>query len=318
MKSEVNEPTTYLDTLRAARERPAVLKMRLASLKSSHPDALVFALEGPADVSVYSHWIQRLNPQIQYEPFPCNGKWQVLQFREMLRRDLGGLAKKVYFFIDRDFDDYRTYGPDPNTFMTDQYSVENYVVTREVLEELLKDEFQCHAAPCVRSRLLDEFDARLTEFLNATRSLNFRLFIARRKNFALTKTIPQRVNAIANVTLESVKPTTTPIDDIIAFQGAIDDDEQASLTQEFNSFDPQTRYRGKFAYLFFLKWLEQLATERRSERSERFSAIARTHSVNMAAITLGLLASRSAIPDGLNDFLGSIDKVDSQSAHTVI
>ncbi|WP_456744867.1 DUF4435 domain-containing protein [Bradyrhizobium sp. USDA 4354] len=48
----------------------------------------------------------------------------------------------MYFFVDRDFDDFRGFQSDPaTTFCTDQYSIENYLVTREVLEELLKDDF---------------------------------------------------------------------------------------------------------------------------------------------------------------------------------
>jgi hypothetical protein len=107
---------------------------------------------------------------VVYEPFPCGGKRQVLEFREMLRRDLGNLASRVYFFIDRDFDEYRGFQPDPaTTFATDQYSIENYLVTRQVLEELLKDEFHCHAEPEVRSACLDVFDERLSQFLAATK-----------------------------------------------------------------------------------------------------------------------------------------------------
>jgi hypothetical protein len=88
----------------------------------------------------------------------------------MLRRDLGNLASRVYFFIDRDFDEYRGFQPDPaTTFATDQYSIENYLVTRQVLEELLKDEFHCHAEPEVRSACLDVFDERLSQFLAATK-----------------------------------------------------------------------------------------------------------------------------------------------------
>ncbi|OKO75534.1 DUF4435 domain-containing protein [Bradyrhizobium sp. AS23.2] len=95
----------YIAKLKDARKSPAVLKTKLAILRSKLPNCLVFAFEGDADKAVYFQWVRRIRPDLSYEPFPCDGKKQVFLFREMLRRDLTGLASRVHFFIDRDFDD---------------------------------------------------------------------------------------------------------------------------------------------------------------------------------------------------------------------
>jgi hypothetical protein len=42
------------------------------------------------------------------------------------------------FFVDRDFDDLQGRLPDNTVYMTETYSIENCIVCREVLEDILK------------------------------------------------------------------------------------------------------------------------------------------------------------------------------------
>ncbi|MET4297029.1 hypothetical protein ABIB06_007829 [Bradyrhizobium sp. LB8.2] len=297
----------YVNRLRAARERPAVLKVKLASVRSSNPDCLVFAFEGDVDKGAYFQWVKRLRTDLVYEPFPCGGKRQVLEFREMLKRDLGDLAARVYFFVDRDFDDFRGFDADPATaFATDQYSIENYLVTREVLEELLKDEFHCHAEPDIRNKCLDVFDRRLAEFLGATEAINFRLFIARKSGFTPKKHLPTRINGIAQVALDAVNPIAIGPENIVIFEEQVGAEQFKSLKEEFATLNPQKRYRGKFSLLFFMKWLELLAADRAAQTSTHFSKLKGPKGVNSGGITVGALASKSEAPIGLKEFLHTV------------
>lgn len=297
----------YVNKLRAARERPAVLKVKLASVRSSNPGCLIFAFEGDADKGAYFQWVKRLRTDVVYEPFPCGGKRQVLEFREMLKRDLGDLAARVYFFVDRDFDNFRDFDADPaTTFATDQYSIENYLVTREVLEELLKDEFHCHAEPDVRSKCLDVFDKRLAEFLAATEAINFRLFIARKSGFTLKKHLPTRINGIAQVALDAVRPIAIGSEKIVLFDEQVSVEQFQALKGEFATLNPQKHYRGKFKLLFFMKWLELLAADRATQQSIYFSKMKSPKGVNSGGITIGALASKSEAPIGLREFLHTV------------
>ena len=296
----------YLAKLRAARHRPAVLKVKLAAVRSTNPNCLVFAFEGELDKGAYYQWVRRFRSELTYEPFPCGGKRYVLEFREMLKRDLGDLGTRVYFFVDRDFDEFRGYDPDPaTTFATDQYSIENYLVTREVLEELLKDEFHCHAEPAVRNACLSIFDQRLSEFLAATQAINLRLFIARKRGVELKKNLPTRINNIAEVTLALVKPNSVGPEHIVVFDEQVSIDQFNVLKTEFDSLVPQKRYRGKFSLLFFMKWLELLAADRGAENSTHFHQLGKK-GVNSGGITIGMLASKSDAPTGLREFLHTV------------
>ncbi len=297
----------YVTRLRAARERPAVLKVKLASVRSSNPSCLIFAFEGDADKGAYFQWIKRLHADLVYEPFPCGGKRQVLEFREMLKRDLGGLAARVYFFIDRDFDDFRDFDSDPTTtFATDQYSIENYLVTRKVLEELLKDEFHCHAEPVVRNTCLEVFDKVLAEFFVAAEAVNFRLFIARKSGFTLKKNLPSRINSVAQIALNAVTPIAIGPEKIVVFDEQVSVERFISLKEEFAKLNPQKHYRGKFHLLFFQKWLELLAADRAAQKSIHFDKLKSPKGVNSGGITISALASKSETPIGLKEFLDTV------------
>lgn len=296
----------YIERMKASRGSSAVMKTKLIALRSALPDCIVFAFEGDDDKPVYFQWTKQIRPDLAYEPFVCNGKKQVFVFREMLARDLGGLAKHVYFFIDRDFDDYAGNEPSAETFMTDRYSTENYLVSRTVFEELLKDEFHCHAEPSLREVILNSFEQYLDDFLSTTRDLNRRLFIARRLKIELRKQLPTRVSDIALVTLKGVTPGRLAAQEVVVLSAEPDQADTDRLSAEFDNLDPRERYRGKFSLLFFMKWLELLGEERNDKESDIFKGLNKPRPVQVRGITLGMLASKSEYPTGLRQFIGAI------------
>lgn len=297
---------SYLDKMRTARNGTAVLKIKLANLKSALPRCNVFAFEGIDDKVVYFHWVKRITPKLQYEPFPCYGKDQVLKLKEMLKRDLGNISENVYFFIDRDFDDLRGELADANTFMSDNYSVENYLVSSDILEELLKNEFHCHGDVTVRASILDMFERMYSDFLLHTQEINLRLFLCRRLRIKLKAPLPDKINKIACILPASISPSTFASAEVVQAEREPNADECASLSEEFAGFDGSQRYRGKFALLFFLKWLENLATDRNSSAPIIFPEPLRGYKVRFQNIGLDSLASKSDTPPGLHCFLRSL------------
>jgi hypothetical protein len=222
-------------------------------------------------------------------------------------RVTGNLGSRVYFFIDRDFDDLAGRDADDGTtFMIDRYSVENYLVSADVLEELLKDEFHCHAEPRVREEIIRVFESRFNEFLAATKEINLRLFIARQLKLELKKNIPEGVNHLAVVELTRVTPVQAAADSIIVYDEKPEPADLDRLTRAFEAFNPADRYRGKFCHVFFMKWLDLLSEDRRQDRSRHFYALARPRMVRMQSISLGMLASKSQLPHGLSEFIATV------------
>jgi len=303
--AEAANQDTHIEEIRTARKSPAVLKTQLISLRGQLPNCIVFAFEGDNDKPVYYQWVKQIRADLCYEPFVCGGKKQVFEFREMLARDLGGLSNRVYFFIDRDFDDLRGYDDSPVMFMTDRYSVENYLVTARVFDELLKDEFHCHAEPRLRKEIIERFEKRLEEFFTATKDINRRLFIARRLKLQLLKKLPDGINRLAIVDLSCVSAAKIQPQELVVLAQEPDHKDAERLSAEFEKLVPIERYRGN--HLFFMKWLELLCADRKKQDSKLFSRLEQSRVVSFQGMTPGMLASKSDYPIGLREFIASVE-----------
>lgn len=296
----------FLAALKNSRKSPAVLKIRLANLRSVFPDALVFAFEGDDDKTIYAQWIKRCQPDLSYEPFPCRGKKQVLMLKKLLDRDLGGLNRNMFYFVDRDFDGYAGFSEHPTIFMTDRFSVENYLVDRNVLSDLLKNEFHCDAAPKACMNVLSLFESQYDKFLLTTAGLNRKIHLGVQTKVGFLSHFPDSVGAIVDLTLLDVKPNSTPAEDLIVLQTIPESVKATEANRRFDTMEPRKHYRGKFALLFFIKWLELVAQERKNDAENVFPDADRSRSPRTGEITLSNLASRAPLPFGFREFLSEI------------
>jgi hypothetical protein len=251
----------FVERLKSARTTSAVLKLKLITLKSGFPDALVFAFEGDDDKIVYGQWIRRIRPELQYEPFPCGGKEGVRGLKNAVTRDLSGLGTGVFFFVDRDFDDLLGFLDTTNVFMTETYSVENCLVTDEVLDGLLRDEFPCHARPELRGSITEIFKKDYDQFLVVTADLNRRIFYARRIPIEIVKRLPDSLRHFAVINIGNIGKSSTPTGEAVVLAREPTDDEAKNLNQHFSTLSPRFRFRGKFALRFLKVWLGKLADE---------------------------------------------------------
>lgn len=190
--------------------------------------------------------------------------------------------------------------------MTDQYSIENYLVTDSVLDKTLQNEFDCHGLPDVRNSVCEQFKRSYADFLQVTSEINRRLFFARRHEIELQKPITTKITPLATVSLKSVTSGNIPVEDIIKLSEPWDEKKTVELNSEFDQLSRAERYRGKFAFLFFVSWLNALADDRRSDASIFFKNMSRDCKIPIQTFTAELMASRSALPNGLRDFLNAM------------
>ena len=292
----------YLDRMKKSKTAPSVLKIQFINLRAELPEGLIFAFEGDDDKKVYSYWIRQCTTDLVYEPFPCKGKFFVLQLRNILERDLSGLAKDVYFFVDRDFDELQGNSPSERIFMTDHYSIENYLVCEQVVEEVLKNEIHCHAEPAIRRQLLGLFTKVYEEFLDVTKEHNFHLFVACKVGIEATPT--GSAVRLAKIEVDSVTACDFPVQDALQAARTPTEQELREYRPSFDSVQPcASRYRGKFAYSFMMKWIQRVCYERNAEASAYFSGIMNSSEAKAAPPTLDSLAAKSRPPSGLREFL---------------
>jgi hypothetical protein len=147
--NEIGDP--YVQYFLSNRDSAARQKIKLAEFRAKYPEGLIFSVEGVDDKQVYFHWIRSIAPDLQYETHICDTKDDALKLLDALRRDQTGLAKDVYFLLDNDFDGLKGRESGPEVFVTRAYSIENYLVCSNVLDDVLKVELHCHGEPQCRA-----------------------------------------------------------------------------------------------------------------------------------------------------------------------
>lgn len=286
----------------ASRRSTAVLKLELLRLRSEVPIRPIFAFEGDGDKAVYHQWVRVIEPGLRYEAFTCGGKRYVLELKGVVDRDLGELSRNLYFFIDHDFDGLRGYSPSPAIFVTDAYSIENYLVEEVILESILDCEFHCNGYPLVRAQICEAFLRLYDKFLVVSKDLNRRIFWARMSGTEIVGGIPDKISSYIKVSLDDVCLTGKHLQEFIIMATEPTEGELAAIDAQFDRVVSRSGYRGKFAMCFFLTWLELLAGERRTPVKGTFSPL-KSKKVRIHEICMSLFASRSAPPDKLSEFI---------------
>lgn len=304
----------FLDRLKKSRDVNAVQKVEFASFASAIPDdTLIFSFEGPDDRVIYYSWIGKISPSLKYESYQCNGKRQVLQLFDILSKDQTGLGKRVYYFVDHDFDGLQGRTTSDRIFITDCYSVESYLLCELLLESLLNVTFHCNGLIDLRKDIAEKFLQLYDQFLNVTREVNFRMFLARIYKIDI-EDMPVSLHVMVKINLESVEPLQTPAQEIIVLRREPSQEERNSAIPLFNSLDPRKHYRGKYSLLFFSRWLGLLRNDRMSTNSKMFANAPMPANTIHGDFSFQYLAEKARAPNDLEPFL---EKILSSSKKTI-
>ena len=306
------ENGALLERMRRSRGRGAELKLQLMNPRTQHPGRVVFVFEGDDDRGVYYSWTRYVDATFRFEPFTCKGKGAVLRLKASVDRDVADLAVGVFFFIDRDFDDSRGVALDRSIYMTETYSIENSLVCREVVDEVLKIELNCHAVPHLRERVCDQFESLYDQFVAATSDVNSLLFAVRKLGIELEDDVPSSIGRIVSITHDSVARLPLSAAEFLRPVRNALEHERAALEQEFSGLDGRIRYRGKFAIAFLLRWLEALGRERREQNTELFRGLDAESRTRADRLNSVALAPRANPPRSFIEFLR--DNVLAQAA----
>lgn len=297
------ENNKYLSSMIRAMESDSVVKQEFGIFLTGLVSCdRVFAFEGPDDKTVYYHWVQKLRNDFTYEPYVCKNKHKALQLYDVINKDKTGFATSTYVFIDRDFDGLRGRAPGRALFMPDNYSVENYIVCEQVLQDLLKNDFHC-ADERIRGHAIKRFGEIYQHFLHLTSGMNYRIFSARRFKIRQIDDLPTKIGQIADIHLDRCEPGRLAASEAVKLHRELDDMEKATATEEFALLDQRKNFRGKFALLFFVKWLGLLRADRLSEASVLFAGLPKPEYAIRGDFSLASLAPLAPSPPNLGPFL---------------
>lgn len=291
---------THFENTVSAKRSPAVLRMDILQILSKYPDKKVLVFEGIEDVGVYSVWIPRFKAGNWYWPLPGRGKKQLVGLLNQLKLEDSDLLRQVRFFVDHDYDGVSDDSRCDQLFVTDQYSIENYLCNKQMVELILCNELRCASEIISHERVLEAFDNFFKSLLNelAEAMAIYRAGVLSGAN-AIRK--PDKLHDNLHVEFESVR-VISAWNQIILFDVELRQ-EIVSESLDYIMRNGANVYRGKWLFLAFRKWLGMLYADRRSDRPVLFSTNRNDLGSDLNTIDIQTLAARSATPNGLDVFI---------------
>lgn len=231
----------------------------------------------------------------------CGGKAQVRNLKNSIAKDRAGAGHQLCFVVDRDFNDLMGFDCNDAVFMMDRYSIENYLVCGIVLEKTLSVAFPCNGLPNVRNSICELFGEDYRRFLMASKELNFRIFAARQLGIDIDHLMPTSITDFVSVKIGQTQALEHDPESLLPFDWPVGPGEVEQLRLKFEALDPAHRYRGKFAFKFFHKWIGELCSEYRKSVLGLFGLQADDDSrIIHTELNMGGFAGKSTMPEGLD------------------
>ena len=310
--------STFPDVLREYRNRPSTAYLEF--LRTLGKKTLHVFVEGDGDSSFYRNFLQPYAPSFDQCHFhDCRGKPKVYQTREMIRnkRDRPDWSHTMVllYFVDKDLSDILEddYPVASDVFVTDYYSVENYLVSEEMLRIVLEDIFNFHGnhRPMLEP-ICQNFNRELGRFYEYARTIMAWGIYHKLdrsgiefEDIKIRRLIDIRVRdgqlKLVRKVQDQSRDLYETLDNMCGVETSV---TRGELENEVNSLlkgqHPKAYIRGKFEVEFFLMFLEALRdyfTRRNVSVKVRHGLLGR----NVIVHTLGPKVSPP--PQSLSTFL---------------
>lgn len=157
--------------------------IKILSQYKTDDNTIFCFVEGIEDISFYRPFIEIYKEEIPTKYIVCNGKENVIENYNDLNWNFFD-KKRVLFFIDKDFDDYigKTIINDSNVFVTDVYSIENYLVDAKILEKFIIDNCLIIHEGVIKVTI-ENFQNQHQEYVKQLKMISAWMMYCRKNNF---------------------------------------------------------------------------------------------------------------------------------------
>lgn len=298
---------SFADLLRKSRSSPtAVLHKFLVNYNPSGRQIHAF-VEGSPDLAFYRRYLDPYVDPGAVWLYNCEGKAHVYEtYGKIIERFPH--CRRVIFFVDKDVDDIigEAWPADPRIYVTDVYSIENYLVCKEVVTRYLHDFVKLKRVEFDFAPVLSQFDKQRDKFYGVILPLMAWVVTARRSG--------QRPNlgniALANLLLFSdsgfVERKRNRLDYLCKVTGVqLPPGVWKPIRRtclELKRLPPKRYVRGKFEAWFMLEMLKTLLAQLDREARQSGGAISVNTSVHDSNF-VQLLVPGLPVPTSLASFL---------------
>lgn len=255
---------TLIDSLRAARDSASTLKLRLMVDYRPNGQTIHAFFEGREDESFYVNYIDAAIPA-GWRPFyyRCGSKLKVCDaWRAFAALD----QRRLLFFVDKDHDDIVGVSDPaeaaPNVFVTEWYSIENYLVEDALVRRYVRDILHLDLGRPEEDAVISWFSEQRDWFYRQSLTISAWIVAARMEN---------TVVHVANVDMEklftiddagAIRKVSVNRAEYLRHQCGVTTSPVASkllsVARDLRGKHAKTHIRGKFDVWFLVAFLRRL------------------------------------------------------------
>ncbi len=297
---------SFLEDLREARRSPSAAYQQFALKYPKTSEDIHAFLEGRDDPSFYLSFLLRVVSDInKIHVYRCNSKSGVYDAYSKVMR-LVKRSSFVLFFVDKDHSDLigEVHEAAPNIYVTDFYSIENYIVSEEMLHRVWEDFFNSINLSLDYDSVASKFRGEIERFYKLILPLSAWIVFNRRKG------LRPNINNIKlgqlyvfnkELTLEtvSIADILAHLEHVCGIECPSDlSTELPNMINELENIDPKRYVRGKHELWFFIKFIENLIVTLRNEGDSAIKIRTQIGEANAVEI----LGPRVQMPKSLHNF----------------
>jgi hypothetical protein len=299
---------SFADTLRKSRSSPTTVLHEFLIHYDPNIERVHAFVEGTPDAAFYRVYLEQYTSSEAVRVYNCEGKGQVYEtYKKVIERF--SQCRRVVFFVDKDIDDItgESWPIDPRIYVTDVYSIENYLVRKEVVNRYLLDFVKLKKIEIDFDPMLAQFDNQLKTFYKAMLPIMGWIIASRRagKRPVLGSININELLALSDLGVMRRKQSRrfqylTKVTGVISLPQSW---RQIRRTcRELQRLSPKRYVRGKFEAWFLLEFLKRLMTELSLLARDSGGSISVSAQVYEANFTQ-LLVRGLPVPQSLEAFL---------------
>ncbi|WP_075306284.1 DUF4435 domain-containing protein [Hyalangium minutum] len=299
---------TFPDQLQQSMQRSVVILHRFLLNVGKLRSGVHAFFEGKTDDSFYGTAIRsHLDPDRKYATYHCGSKRRVHD----VRKEINGRVPRgsvALFFTDRDLDRLIpvVYDSFDDVYVTDFYSVENHLVSEEMLECVWGQVFRQELDPASMTPVMEKFREGMAKYCSTMRYVMAWVVVQRRAGTKLNLDDKVSLHELFEVGEDLVASTKIADGDVYkaldSMARCVTNEEQKAqadaLAAQFVNEFPKNFVRGRFELWFFMEFLKSLRkwSERQGYRVQAKVELG-------LANALDVLGPRVRLPISLATFL---------------
>lgn len=261
----LNRLMDRIEQLRASRDAPQVVFVDYLKIREQAKTDIVLIFEGKDCPAFYLGKINQLLAGHTFHQLIPRGKKNVLNFRNLVKKNISTSSDKNIYFVDKDYDDSPASGDAIDLYVTRGYSIENELMDWNVIQSFIKANFDIADYDDMNAILSIKniYENYLNQYLTKSKVVHQLIYFCRKSNIDC---IPggdiysilsfDFKNAAISVQYVSIDDLLNKLKIGIENHAVI----KASYAN-FNGFDEldeMLSWRGKYHYSFLRKFLIHL------------------------------------------------------------